>query len=256
LSIIIIQTIIAGKVFSLEFNETLHLEKFFLSPVNRLPNDYFCQVTNNTISISDDYGFYTSISIPEFLRKDHEFVDYLRKYLAFITTSKIEDWILIHGAALYKNHEAVILLGRSGAGKTTISRKMNNYDILDDDSFLLHENRVSAIGGVGYCEKRCQSGIKELEIIWRSKKAFQAKLFFFLSKRLPGGYYSRIRNNRLFHFFSKPDYIESSWSIINNKKNENDIDIPGFVIGTNNFLPETTEIISKLIWQTNKVLIK
>lgn len=71
--------------------------------------------------------------------------------LSFEVTLRKKGWIAVHCASIKNTKNHVLLMGTSGIGKTTLSRKLcynNNFELLSDDRYYVNVKKEQ---GRGYC---------------------------------------------------------------------------------------------------------
>ncbi len=176
-------------------------------------------------------------------------IDFIRKYLAYFASLNTQDWDLVHGAGLAKGQGGILILGRSGSGKSTICRSMTDYKMVEDDSLLLHHKKMYWICKSGMAERGMAEsyGEKSVVMLQDSVEEVRVKIFFFLSKRLEGGKCYKIKQTRIRRWLSLPDFIAPrSYLSSYLSKPPIPIDAPGYVIGSQGNLPATLQLIHTL----------
>lgn len=191
------------------------------------------------------------LTIPEFLRDSPSApIDFVRKHLAFFVSMLTDDWDLVHGAGLVKDQIGILLLGRARSGKSTICRHLQDYQIMEDDSLLLHLGSMHLIskGGMVEDSRNNELGNRKSMIVQESFiEPIPIKTFFFLSKRLQGGISYRIRQPHISRWLSLPDFIALP-SMLSSylRKPQIEVHSPGYVIGTLGDLSATLQTIRTL----------
>ena len=170
-----------------------------------------------------------------------------RSYIGFLT-HYITPAMFLHGCGIYSilRNSGILIVGRQGSGKSTISREIQFADIIDDDQILLHENELIGIGN-----KAASTVMKNSsqEVIYRNSEHLRAGLgiILALTKEMPGGTIKEISSQSL---LSDPSLIwHHNLSTIDCPENyclDKEIPVvPAFAIGTDENLKSTIETVNE-----------
>ncbi len=156
-------------------NNNLYIETFTINN-NKVYFKYSIEV--NEIIVS----YFNEITINEIINLLKDIYIYIINYNKHTTTC------LIHGCGISINNKAVIFLGKSGAGKTTIAKFCKNakYKILSDETLLIWKN------GSHYMVQGTPWHGSEKIIVGSAEKYKLDNIYFLNQSTLD---YSQIENN-------------------------------------------------------------
>lgn len=202
-------------------------------------------LTRDSLIIETPKQSAVNLNIPFFMRDSPSGpTDFIRKYLAYFASLYKSGWDLVHGAGLEKNQRGILLLGRSGAGKTTICQSMTDCRIIEDDTLLLNQGRMYWIGKCGIAELPNEN--KTLTLLHNSIEGVSVYCFFLLSKRIEGGKCHSIKPKDIPRRLSVPDFIPQHHLIPYLTEPPIPLNATGYVLGTQGNLHATLDLIRKL----------
>lgn len=242
---------VAGATVELLDNTGGNLLKYFYQIDEKTLDSikFQTRITLNSIDIFYPEGNEISIPIPKIFRGKFAPIDFVRKYIAYYATIDSDDWNLVHGAGHCKEGVGVLLTGRSGAGKTTLSRELlrKGFELLEEDSLLLHDGKMFTIGTCGFFQS--YNDETSIEAINNSGALSNCKIkyVFYLNKNMSGGQWI-VADSIALRKWSQPDFISQKKLI------EKYLSKPGILldaniyeIGTADNLTDTVDLIHSII---------
>jgi len=165
----------------------------------------------------------------------------IRQLVAFAIDRMPGPLSAVHASGIIKDSKGVLLIGRSGSGKSTIASRLNPNDILDDDLLLIDAEEACVVGHCGAITRPDRS----LHYQRNGRTHHAIHIVFLLEKTAEGGVVEEMRS------------IPRTWSVIDAlspiitkeylASEPIRIAAPIHRLGTRNNLPKTLDIVLNLI---------